>query len=76
MRHPRNRGERRAVRARHDSSAKLKAKGWNIAHRWWVFRHQDTNCSCHMCGNPRRHWNLPTIQERIAAIREEDCYAY
>lgn len=21
-------------------------------------------CSCHMCGNPRKHWNEKTIQER------------
>lgn len=23
-------------------------------------------CSCHMCGNPRHHWNELTIQERKA----------
>lgn len=21
-------------------------------------------CSCHMCGNPRKHWNEKTIQEK------------
>lgn len=21
-------------------------------------------CSCYMCGNPRRHWNIKTIAER------------
>ena len=20
-------------------------------------------CSCHMCGNPRKHWNASTLQE-------------
>lgn len=25
-------------------------------------------CSCHMCGNPRRHWNKDTMQERCASI--------
>lgn len=30
------------------------------------------NCSCPMCGNPRRHFNEPTLQERRAALRERD----
>lgn len=27
-------------------------------------------CSCHMCGNPRRHWGEYTQQERVADINE------
>lgn len=25
-------------------------------------------CSCHMCGNPRKHWKQPSMQE----LRAED----
>jgi len=25
-----------------------------------------TPCSCYMCGNPRKHWSEPPIQERRA----------
>jgi hypothetical protein len=34
-----------------------------------------TPCSCHMCGNPRKHFNAPTIQEikhRFSEINEFD----
>ncbi len=27
-------------------------------------------CSCHMCGNPRKHWNQPTMQEIRADIAQ------
>lgn len=30
------------------------------------------NCSCDLCGNPRRHWKLPTLQERRAALAFAD----
>jgi hypothetical protein len=32
----------------------------------WAVRHADnlTRCSCHMCGNPRKHFNDITIQEK------------
>lgn len=26
-----------------------------------------TPCSCYMCGNPRKHWNLDTLQEQKLA---------
>lgn len=35
---------------------KLKAK---------VLRDHLKNCSCHMCGNPRKFWNEKTMQEKI-----------
>ena len=27
-------------------------------------------CSCHMCGNPRKHFNETTLQERRAKLNE------
>ena len=32
-----------------------------IAH---IYANHGKLCSCHMCGNPRKHWNEKTIQER------------
>ena len=29
-------------------------------------------CSCNLCGNPRRHYDEVTRQERIADIRERE----
>ena len=29
-------------------------------------------CSCHMCGNPRKHWKDKTLQEKIAELKEQD----
>jgi len=29
-------------------------------------------CSCHMCGNPRKHWKEKTLQEKIAELKEQD----
>jgi hypothetical protein len=26
--------------------------------------HTPAICSCHMCGNPRKHWKQVTLQER------------
>jgi len=26
--------------------------------------HTPKQCSCHVCGNPRKHWKEKTIQER------------
>ena len=28
-------------------------------------------CSCYMCGNPRKHFNKLTMQERKAQLKEE-----
>jgi hypothetical protein len=32
--------------------------------------HTPHNCSCYMCGNPRKHWNDKTMQEK----RMDDYY--
>ena len=29
-------------------------------------------CSCHMCGNPRKHWNEKTMQEKRFEESTED----
>lgn len=29
-----------------------------------IYANHGKVCSCHMCGNPRKHWNEKTIQER------------
>lgn len=29
-----------------------------------IFAKTPAKCSCHMCGNPRKHWKELTIQER------------
>lgn len=29
-----------------------------------VLAHSPHNCSCHMCGNPRKWWNEKTMQEK------------
>ena len=29
------------------------------------------NCSCYMCGNPRKHFNEETLQEKRANLEEE-----
>ncbi|MFX4300202.1 hypothetical protein [Pseudosulfitobacter pseudonitzschiae] len=29
-------------------------------------------CSCHACGNPRRHFNEPTMQERRFEVKARD----
>lgn len=28
-------------------------------------------CSCHMCGNPRKHWKEETVQEYRMSIKEK-----
>lgn len=28
-------------------------------------------CSCHMCGNPRKHWKEETVQEQKMSIKEK-----
>lgn len=30
------------------------------------------HCSCHMCGNPRKHFGEVTMQEKRQALREFD----
>lgn len=35
-----------------------------------VYAHTPALCSCHMCGNPRKHWNDKRMQEK----RMDDYY--
>jgi hypothetical protein len=32
--------------------------------------HTPHNCSCHMCGNPRKHWKNKTMQEKRIDLYE------
>lgn len=63
-------GSKRAERRHHRD--RMKAKARRIASQ---SAHLDPDnfsklhdhlayCSCHMCGNPRKHWNELTMQER------------
>ena len=29
------------------------------------------SCSCHMCGNPRKHWKQTTLKERLTRLDYE-----
>lgn len=31
-----------------------------------IYRKTGKPCSCYMCGNPRKYFNMPTLQERRA----------
>lgn len=35
-----------------------------------IYAHTPARCSCNMCGNPRKHWNDKTMQEK----RMDDSY--
>lgn len=49
---------------------KLRNRPWNndddewLQHRVVRSFNNRAQCSCHMCGNPRKHWKDKTIQER------------
>ena len=64
-----------AIKRHHNSRIKTKTK--QILERLWVIDEEVSaseigrcasvhckGCSCFMCGNPRRHFNEKTIQER------------
>ncbi len=63
---------KRAERRHHAARMKRKAKR--------LLPHRDArkiadhmaDCSCHMCGNPRRHWNEVTLQEKRQSLRMDD----
>ena len=63
-------GRTRAYRRHHMKRLKKKRIAW-----WGDVRnyHTPTMCSCFMCGNPRKHFNQLTIQERKYA-RESDSW--
>jgi hypothetical protein len=58
--------------------AEQRKKEWvkkTFQHQYWngmdevqigVRAHTPKTCSCQACGNPRKHWNQKTIQERRA----------
>lgn len=58
----------------------LKKKKWvqRVFSRWrpldeaqiGYLAHSPHNCSCHMCGNPRKHWKEKTMQEKRADLYE------
>ncbi|PWC73436.1 hypothetical protein TSH58_04505 [Azospirillum sp. TSH58] len=56
------------ARRRHDR-ARMVAKAARLR-PWAAFPQKGADnlasCSCWMCGNPRRHWLEPTMQERRA----------
>ena len=59
-------GDRRALRRRR--AAAMKAKARRLYPHDPLARAADhlAACSCYACGNPRRHFNEPTMQERRA----------
>ena len=72
----------RTMRRHHTQRVKAKAKRI-IKEAWrtkdgsldeWVNKNADhlKSCSCYMCGNPRRHFNLETIQEQRAKQNVEE----
>ena len=51
---------------------------WNGFDQWkeeFIRKHADNPafCSCYSCGNPRKHFNEPTIQEKKICQRERFC---
>jgi hypothetical protein len=63
---------RKALRAAESFYASSDFEEWKER---WARKHADNlaKCSCHMCGNPRKHWNEPTIQEKKISQRERFC---
>lgn len=71
----RNRAERRV------KAQKVKRKCKRIARDWgkeisavFIGKLASTHgrpCSCHMCGNPRKHYKQKTLQEKKIEIREK-----
>jgi hypothetical protein len=61
----RNRARRRHLMMRARAKARRVAEwiGWDVD---WTVKNADhlKNCSCLVCGNPRKHWNEKTIQEK------------
>lgn len=64
-------------RRHHEERIKAKVRGYYVCRNRQtpkvIGRHAQTPkpCSCEMCGNPRRHFAEPTIQERRAEQQEE-----
>lgn len=68
--------QQRSIRRHHRNRLKKKRKNY------WGDRLEEnskhlvidtpTPCSCFMCGNPRKHWNESTRQEKSADIEFKD----
>lgn len=77
----------RALRRHHDQRMKARYRRKERLHPYWrnddakaagLYANHGCNCSCWMCGNPRRHLNELTMQERkanelLAMMIEEVC---
>jgi hypothetical protein len=73
----RNKNLKRALRRHHFNRMKRKY----LKQKFWFFSPDDriigitartpAQCSCYMCGNPRKHYKEKTIQEKIADERYE-----
>jgi hypothetical protein len=59
---------KRAIRRHHYQRLKRKRKNYwyrNLSDRHLgIVVNTPRVCSCPLCGNPRRHWNEMTVQER------------
>ena len=76
----RSRSERRHHRQRirnkvkdYESIRWRKHNPKNYEHNVHLLTETRKLCSCHMCGNPRKHWNEKTMQERKV---DQDNYEY
>ena len=74
---------RRAKRRHHHSRMLERVKHFSLYNYFWSDetekeQHQKRMaenrkpCSCHMCGNPRKHWKELTIQEKRAIIDDAE----
>jgi hypothetical protein len=52
-----------------EDPAMVQSREW-VDHQVHLLTNHGKLCSCHMCGNPRRHFNERTIQEK----RHEEMY--
>jgi hypothetical protein len=71
----------RALRRHHEQRMKARVRtyyGGRVAgdpRRLGRIAHTRRECSCSMCGNPRRYFGLRTVQERHAAGLAEELVA-
>lgn len=56
----------RADRRHHDERMKMKARRLYPHDKKAKLSDHLAQCSCHMCGNPRKYFGEPTMQERRA----------
>lgn len=71
----------RAERRHHNERVKARFYRINKLSQAWpsdeyhagLYANHGCNCSCHMCGNPRRHFKQLTMQERKASQESFSC---